>query len=231
MLFDLSSTRRRRTTVKFIYGTLALLIAAGLVLFGVGAGNGNGGIANSLEGNGSSGNGAQNSAVNKLLKSANAKVKADPSSPAAWNALVQARYEQAETSPDYDSSTGAFSAGGKAALKQMLTAYTKYTALLKGATPSEITAEEAGHAYTNTGDYQGATTAWQAFLQAAPGEIKGFECLAYNAYAAKDTTLAGQAAAKAVSLSPKLQQLTIKSDFKQVAASKTTAQEAALADC
>jgi hypothetical protein len=229
MLFDLSSTRRRRTTVRFIYGTLALLIAGGLVVLGVGTGSG-GGLANSLGSGGSSGNGSQNAEIAKAVKTAEAKVSASPTSAAAWNALIQARYEQAGSAANYNSTTGTYTAGGKSALKQMLVAYTKYTSLLKGA-PSAASTFQAAHAYTETGNYVGATGAWQDFLKAEPGALKGFECLAYNAYAAKYTTLAAEAAAKAVALTPKLQQLTVKADFKQVSGSKTVAQEAALADC
>jgi hypothetical protein len=229
MLFDLSSTRRRRTTVRFIYGTLAVLIAGGLVVLGVGTGSG-GGLSSSLNNGGSSGNGSQNAEIAAAVKSAEAKVSASPNSAAAWNALIQARWEQAGSTQNYNSTAETYTAGGKAALKQMLTAYTKYTALLKG-TPSAASTFQAAHAYTVTGNYAGATGAWQDFLKASPGALKGFECLAYNAYAAKYTTLAGEAAAKAIALTPKLQQLTVKSDFKQVSGSKTVAQEAALADC
>ncbi len=231
MLFDLSSSRRRRTAVRIIYGTLAVLIAAGLVIFGIGTGSGNSGLAGSLQNSsGGGGDGTQNAEIAQEVKSAEAKVKANPKSPAAWNALIQARYEEAGSAANYNSTTETYTAGGKAALKQMLTAYTSYAALVKG-TPSESVSFQAAHAYTVTGDYTGAATAWQAFLQAEPGALKGFECLAYNAYAAKDTTLANEAAAKAIALTPKLQQLTVKSDFKQVKASKTVAGEAALANC
>ncbi len=229
MLFDLQS-RRRRTAVKLIYGLLAVLMAGGLIIFGIGAGNGNGGIANSLVGNGSSGNSAANSVINKAVAAAQAKVKASPKSASAWNALVQARWEQAESAADYNSTTGVYSAAGKAAFADLLTAYTKYASLVKG-TPSVSDAFQAGHAYTVTGDYAGAVSAWQTYLQAAPGNLRGFDCLAYNGYAAKDTTLAGEAAAKAVALTPKLDQLTIKNDFKEAKSSKTTAEEAALEDC
>ncbi len=230
MLFDLSSSRRRRTAVRIIYGTLALLIAAGLVIFGIGTGSGNSGLAGSLQNSGSSGNGTQDAVIAKQVTTAEAGVKAHPASASAWNALIQARYEQAGSAANYNSSTGTYTAKGKAALKQLLVAYTKYSSLIKG-TPSEATTSQAAHAYTVTADYGGAVTAWQSFLQAVPGALKGFECLAYNAYAAKDTALADQAANKAIALSPKLQQLTVKSDFKQVKASKTVAKEAALADC
>jgi hypothetical protein len=232
MLFDLSSTRRRRTAVRFIYGTLALLIAAGLVIFGIGTGGGNGGLASSLNNSSGNGNSTQNANINKEIKAAEAKVKAAPNSAASWNALIQARWEQAGSSANYDATTETYSVAGKTALKDMLTAYTKYTSLLKG-TPDESTTYQAGHAYTVTGDYASATGAWQAFLQAAPGALKGFECLAFNGYAAgtKYTNLANEAATKSIALTPKLDQLTVKSEFKQVKASKTTAQQAALASC
>ena len=53
MLFDLRSRGRRRT-VQGVYLGLALLMGGGLVLFGVGAGNGFGGILNAFTGGGSS---------------------------------------------------------------------------------------------------------------------------------------------------------------------------------
>jgi hypothetical protein len=230
MLFDLSSSRRRRTAVRFIYGTLALLIAAGLVIFGIGSGGGNSGLSGALNNSSGGGSSTQNASINKELKAAEAKVKANPNSAGAWNALVQARYELAGSSKNYDSTTATYTASGKTALKSMLTAYVKYTSLLKG-TPSEASSFQAAHAYTVTGNYAGATSAWQSFIAAEPGNVRGFECLAYNAYAAKDTTLADEASTKAIALTPKLDQLTAKSDFKQVKASKTTAQQAALASC
>ena len=52
MLFDLRSRGRRRT-VQAVYLGLAVLIGGGLVLFGVGAGNGLGGLLNAFTGGGS----------------------------------------------------------------------------------------------------------------------------------------------------------------------------------
>lgn len=229
MLFDLQS-RRRRTAVKIIYGLLAVLMAGGLIVFGIGAGNGNSGLAGSLNNSGGGGSSSANAVINQAIKSAEAKVTANPKSAAAWNDLIQARWEQAESSTNYDSTTGVYSTAGKTALTQLLTAYAKYVALIKG-TPNTSVTFQAAHAYTVTGDYTGAATAWQSFIQAAPSDLRGFECLAYNAYAAKDTTLAGEAANKAIALTPKLDQLTAKSDFKEVKSSRTTAEQAALANC
>ena len=69
MLFDLRSRGRRRT-VQVIYLGLAMLMLFGLVLFGVGAGNGFGGLLNAFT-NGSS-NG-QTQVVSQALKSARRK--------------------------------------------------------------------------------------------------------------------------------------------------------------
>ncbi|HEY4830836.1 MAG TPA: hypothetical protein VIH85_28975, partial [Solirubrobacteraceae bacterium] len=66
MLFDLRSRGRRRT-VQAVYLFLALLIGGGLVLFGVGAGNGFGGLLNAVTGSSGSG---QTQAVSSAEKTA-----------------------------------------------------------------------------------------------------------------------------------------------------------------
>ena len=53
MLFDLRS-RGRRTTVRGVYLTLAILMGGGLILFGVGTGVGGGGLLNAFSGGGTS---------------------------------------------------------------------------------------------------------------------------------------------------------------------------------
>ena len=229
MLFDLQS-RRRRTAVKVIYLFLAVLMAGGLVLLGVGGGNGNGGFLNSLAGNSNGGNAVQNSLVNQDLKSAEKKVRADPQSPAAWQALMQARYQVAGSGNNYDSTTGQFTAAGKTELKGVLAAWTKYSSLVKG-TPDASTTLLAARSFSATGDFAGATLAWQDFIQTAPKQVKGYQCLALTAYAAKKTSLGDEASAKAVALVPKLNQLTVKQIFTQAKSSATTAQSAAAADC
>ncbi len=80
MLFDLRSRGRRRT-VQAVYLGLAVLMGGGLILFGVGAGNGFGGILNAFTGNGSGNN--QKQVVSQQEKQALAAVKANPNSAAA----------------------------------------------------------------------------------------------------------------------------------------------------
>ncbi len=55
MLFDLRSKGRRRT-MQVVYIGLAILLASGLVLFGIGTGTGGGGLLGGLSGSGSSNN-------------------------------------------------------------------------------------------------------------------------------------------------------------------------------
>src|SRR5436305_4727914 len=110
MLFDLRSRGRRRT-VQGVYLALALVLGGGLVLFGVGAGNGLGGLLNAFTGNGSGNN--QNQAVSQQEKAAIKAVKADPNSPGAWSSMIQARWTTANQSNNLNSATATFSAHGK----------------------------------------------------------------------------------------------------------------------
>ena len=90
MLFDLRGRGRRRT-VKVIYGGLALLIGAGLVFFGVGAGVGGGGLLNSLTGNEGSGSASFSAQIDKYKK----LTRKQPNSIYAWEQLTLAQLHEA----------------------------------------------------------------------------------------------------------------------------------------
>ena len=81
-----------------------------LVLFGVGAGNGFGGLLNAFTGNGSSS--AQKQVVNQQQQALQ-QVKLNPSDPAGWANLVQAAWTSAGQGANFDSTTGTFTAAGK----------------------------------------------------------------------------------------------------------------------
>src|SRR3989440_1699215 len=104
MLFDLRSRGRRRT-VQAVYLGLALLMFGGLVLFGVGAGNGFGGLLNAFTGQGSSNS---QPVANQAEKTALRETRLRPNDPKAWADLVQARWAAAKQSGDYDANTGTF---------------------------------------------------------------------------------------------------------------------------
>src|SRR5581483_342078 len=122
MLFDLRSRGRRRT-VQGVYLGLALLMGGGLVLFGVGAGNGFGGILNAFTGNGSSS--AQKQAVSQQEKTALRATRLNPTSPAAWGQLVEARWASAGQGSNVDPTTGAFTTSGRKELTLLTQAWQK----------------------------------------------------------------------------------------------------------
>jgi hypothetical protein len=219
MLFDLRSRGRRRT-VQGVYLFLALLLGGGLVLFGVGAGNGFGGILNAFTGNGSSS--GQKQAVSSQEKTAIAATTQRPNDPAGWSALVQARWSNANQGSNFDASTAAYTAGGKAELTKLTQDWQKYTSLIKK--PDPTVAILAARAYAQLGQYANEANAWESESLSSPTEPKGYECLAAAAYAAGQTRKGDLASQKAVSLVPKAQQLTIKQEMQQAKTNKQIAQ-------
>jgi hypothetical protein len=214
MLFDLRSRGRRRT-VQFVYLGLAILMGGGLVLFGVGAGNGNGGLLNAFTGNGS-GN-AQSSVLSSQEKTALKATKANPNDANAWASLVSARWANASSGNNYNSTTGAFTTSGKKELTNTTAAWEHYLSLTK--TPDPNLAILAARAYGALANYSGEASAWEIQAAANPNAAKGYECLAAAAYAAKQLRKGDLALAKALALVPKLSRTTLKSS---ISAAKTT---------
>jgi hypothetical protein len=220
MLFDLRSRGRRRT-VQAVYLFLAVLIGGGLVLFGVGAGNGIGGLLNGLTGSGSTS--GQTAAISSQEKSAIKATQTDPSSAAAWANLIQARWSTARSSNAYvNASTGQFTTAGNNELTALGQDYQHYRALVKQ--PDQDVAILAARAYQYLGNYSAATSAWQDISSANPTEATAFECLAANAYAAKDTRVGDLATTKALSLVPKVQQTLLKTRINQAKTDPSVAQ-------
>jgi hypothetical protein len=220
MLFDLRSRGRRRT-VQGVYLGLAILMGGGLVLFGVGAGNGLGGLLNAFNGSGSSSN--QSSAVSAAEKSAIKATQTSPNDPSAWSNLIQARWSNASSnSADYNASTGAFTATGKQELTNLGEDWGHYQSLVKQ--PDSEVAILAARAYEYLGQYASATGAWQAITAAEPTTATAFECLAANAYAGKQTRVGDLASAKALSLVPTAQQTLLKTKLNQAKTDPSIAQ-------
>ncbi|HEX3618691.1 MAG TPA: hypothetical protein VHU61_19255, partial [Solirubrobacteraceae bacterium] len=224
MLFDLRS-RGRRTTVKVIYGSLALLMVVGLVGLGVGTGN-SGGILDAGQ-NGGSGGGSvvSNTALTRALKA----VKKNPSA-ANWMSLMQARYSDAGDGSNYDSSTDTYTKGGKTQLVKAIDAWNQY---LKVATASEKSGSTAlqnsffaADVYQALQQYSNEADTWDMAVQQSGGgtaAYKPYLCLAYSAYAAKQTAKGNLAAAQAVTLTPKAARATTKAALKSASSSATTA--------
>ena len=83
----------------------------------------------------------------------------------------------------------------------------------------------AARAYAQLGDYANQAKAWELETLADPNQAKGYECLAASAYAAKQTRKGDLAAAKAITLVPKVQQLTVKQALQQAKTSPQVAQQ------
>jgi hypothetical protein len=211
MLFDLRSRGRRRT-VQGVYLGLALLMGGGLVLFGVGAGNGFGGILNAFNGGGNGG--AQKQAVSQQEKQALAQTKADPNNPAGWFALVQARYASAGQGNDFNTATSTYTANGRAELTAATDAWQSYLQVTKH--PDAQLAVLAARAYDILGQFKSEASAWQIVTAANPKVPTYYEDLAVAAYQGKQVSLGDLAAAKAVSLAPKTTRIELRQQLKQL---------------
>ena len=106
MLFDLRSPGRRRM-IKVIYTFLAILMAVGLVGFGIGGAT-SGGI---FDVSGGCGGNDTNNTFQEDVDKAEKRTQTQPSNPAAWAALTRAQYQLAATQADQ--TTGAFSDEGR----------------------------------------------------------------------------------------------------------------------
>jgi hypothetical protein len=214
MLFDIRSRGRRRT-VQGVYLGLALLLGGGLILFGVGTGNGVGGLLNGIGGNGSSNS---KPVVSQAEKSAIRQTQLDPSSPAAWAALVQARYEAA--GQDSNATTGAYTAAGLQELQGAAQAWQRYLTLTKS--PNWELAELIAQAYDKLGDYAQETSAWQIVTAANPTAASYYEDLAAAAWKGKETRLGDLASAKVMALTPKAQQAEMKTQLQELKTESTS---------
>ncbi|HEX5194915.1 MAG TPA: hypothetical protein VFW09_19130 [Solirubrobacteraceae bacterium] len=206
MLFDLRSRGRRRT-MQVIYIGLAVLMAAGLVLFGVGTGTGGGGLFGGLVGSNSSNNGS--GAVANNAKHAQQRVNQDPKDPTAWQKLIVARWENAQSG---GVTSGGFNAFGKQQLIEVTKDYEQYAKLVSK--PNPTTATYAARAYSYLGNYAQEAHTWDAITSVKPSTV-GYKCLALSAYAAKNTSLGQLAANKMLAHVPKKQRTQIQAELQQ----------------
>jgi hypothetical protein len=219
MLFDLRSRGRRRT-VQGVYLFLAILLGGGLVLFGVGAGNGLGGLLNAFNGSGSSS--GQKTVVSQQEQQAIKQTQQTPNDPQAWANLLQARWTAAGQGADFNTSTGQFTKAGLNELNLATQAWQKYLALEKSPDPN--LAILAARAYAGQQNYAGEASAWDIETNADPTAVKGFECLAVSAYAAGQTRKGDLASAKALSMVPKAQQALLKNQLNSAKTQPSVAQ-------
>jgi hypothetical protein len=218
MLFDLRGRGRRRT-IQAIYLFLAVLLGGGLIFFGIGGGGSGGGLLNAV---GQNGGGGGSNSFQATVTAAEKQVKLRPKDPAAWAALTQARYEVAASGDGFNSTTDTFTAKGKSQLAAARTAWNQYLALKPKAANADV-ANEMVRAFEPAGLNlpSEAVSTQEIVVGQNPASPNAYTTLAVLSYLASQTRKGDLAAAKAVSLEPKAQQATLKS---QLATAKIQAQ-------
>jgi hypothetical protein len=208
MLFDLQS-RSRRTAVKIIYLGLAILMGGGLILFGIGTGTGGGGLFDIFTGGGSS----TSAQVSSAEKRANKEVRLHPQNPQAWADLARARFQTAGLGDNYNPTTNAFTAKGRAKLGTAAAAWQRYLTL-EPDHPDATLARLMVNVYDQTGlnDSAQAANAMEIVTEQQPSAANyGF--LAQYAYLANQLRKGDLAAAKAIQLSPAAQRRLLRSQL------------------
>ncbi len=207
--------------MQVVYLGLAVLIGGGLVLFGVGAGNGLGGLLNAFNGGGSSS--GQKAVVSAQEQQAIKATQLNPNNVQAWANLVQARWTAAGQGANFNASTGQFTTSGLNELKLATQDWQRYLSLTKNPDPN--LAVLAARAYAGQQNYSGEASAWDIETLADPSAVKGFECLAVSAYAAGQTRKGDLASNKALSMVPKAQQALLKNQLQSAKTQPSVAQQ------
>ncbi len=212
MLFDLRGSGRR-TTVKAVYLTLALLMGGGLVLFGIG-GDVSGGLVDALtENNGSTT--TNDSTFRRRADEATRAAQADPQNAAVWAEVARTRYQYAGAGDFLDRNTGEFTAEGKAQLQQAATAWEKHLELAKNK-PDDRVATLMVQAYSQAGlnEPEKAVAAQEIITEERPKDST-FATLAVLAYQAGQTRKGDLATKEALALADEDDRETLKSELDQ----------------
>lgn len=206
MLFDLQGSRK--TAVKVIYLGLAVLMAGGLVLFGIGSSNAPGGLAD-VFGSGSSQSAAKDN-VNKYSE----QVTANPENVKALQNLIAARYTLAADPANYNQDKNTFTKEGTEQLnllKKNWSAYLKAT----DDKPDLVTANYAVSGFLGLQDAKGATAAQQIVTAKQPTASNYLALMLYASYAG-DQLVASGAEQRALQVAKKDELADVKSQIKQI---------------
>ncbi|HET9738732.1 MAG TPA: hypothetical protein VFP78_11495 [Solirubrobacteraceae bacterium] len=211
MLFDLRGAGRR-TTIKIVYLSLAILMGGGLVLFGIG-GDVSGGLVDAITERG----GTTDTGTGRYedrVKAAQRDTQVDPKDAEAWATLARARYQLAQAGDNFDQNTGQFTDGGKAQLQQAATAWEKHLALDPKQADDGV-ASLMVQAYSPFGlnDPAKAVAAQEVITEARPKSAT-FANLAVLAYQAGQTRKGDLATDQAVERADPDDRKTLRSELK-----------------
>jgi hypothetical protein len=220
MLFDLRGSGRR-TTVKAVYITLAILMGGGLVLFGIG-GSVSGGLIDAITG--SQGNTPTGSGeFQSRATAAQQKAEAKPKNAALWADAARARYQLALSGDFFDPNTGEFTDAGKQQLQLASDDWEKHLNL-NPKTPDASVARQMVNVYSSGLNDPAKAVQAQEIVTEDRATSKTFATLAVLAYNAGQTRKGDLARAKALQLSDPDQRNTLKSDLDQAKQQALTSQ-------
>ena len=205
MLFDLRS-RGRRTTVRVVYGGIAIIFVIAFVGAGVGTGFGGNFSVGELFGSAGS-----SKTYGAAVQTAEKRTKREPSNPAAWQALVEAQLRES-SEPEYSNqNTEGFTAKGKQLLRHVQQSWERYLALA-GNHPSPALAHKMINVLGEGGTEQpkAEVQALQIVIPSEAPSVILYTELAQYSYQAGNTRQADLAAEKAIALSPKSERARVK---------------------
>ncbi|GAC1315876.1 MAG: hypothetical protein NVSMB25_00560 [Thermoleophilaceae bacterium] len=213
MLFDLKGKRRR--AVQGTYLTLAILLGAGLVLFGVGSST-SGGLGDIFKGGGS---GTGHAYGQQQVDAANRTLRLRPQDPAALKQLVVGHYRLATA--DSDPNTGLFGKRGKLELAQAAGAWQRYLALGQKADATLANYMLQGYSEIGLNQPAKATQAAEIIAEAQPSAEAYVRIVQYAALA-HDTRTVDLATGKALALTPAAQRATVNQQIAQAKGAAAT---------
>jgi tetratricopeptide (TPR) repeat protein len=216
MLFDLRGAGRR-TTVKVVYLTLAVLMGGGLVLFGIG-GDVSGGLVDAITGSSSTGS-IGTDRFRDRAADARRRAQANPDDPAAWAALARARFQLAGIGENFDPAKGTFTKTGTAKLTSAGEAWERYLAL-EPKKPDDRVASLMVQAFGALNEPEKAAEAQEVITEARP-TASTFTQLAVFAYQAGQTRKGDLAKDKALELTEPDMREALKGQLEQAKQSAT----------
>jgi hypothetical protein len=219
MLFDLKGKRRR--AVQGTYLMLAILMGAGLVLFGIGS-SVNGGLSDLFSGGG--GSNTADKTIQKKIDTAQKQLAVNPKNTAALAEVIRGHYQLATANADPN--TGQFSKDARVDLLAAASTWQRYLAT-KPEKPDTDLARVMVQAYTGlaqgTTEQSEASTQWAGaagateLIASAQPNPTNYIALVQYATLAGQTSKADLAGKKAISLAPKKQRKAV---TQQVASAK-----------
>lgn len=206
MLFDLQG--RRKTAIKAIYLSLAILMGGGLVLFGVGS-DVQGGIADLFTGS------RADDGLKEEVEKSSAALRRDPKNPKLIEELIANRYTYAGSQDNWDQEKQAFTADGKEQLKFLSNDWLRYIKSVPEAKRDAETASYAVQAYIALEDYKGAQKAQRIASELEPNSIN-YLLLAQLAISNGDSLVFDAAKLRAKELAPMEQRDEVVSQIQEL---------------